>query len=83
MPQFLLCGNQGRGEEEEEEERVGVCLGFTPYGRGMQLDPACAKHFRRTDIACINQNILVLSSESSYRFVRRDLSLPKLRFLPL
>lgn len=55
MPQFPLCGNQGRGEEEE---RVGVCLGLTPYGRGMQLDLACAKHFRRADVAWIHQNIV-------------------------
>lgn len=79
-PQFPSCGKQGRGEEEER--RVGVLLGLTPYGRGMQLDLACAKHFHRADVACIDQSILVLSSECSYSFVRRDLPLPKLCRLP-
>lgn len=82
-PSFLYVETRA-GERRRRRRRVGVCLGLTPYGCGMQLDLACAKHFRRADVACIHQNVLVLSSECPHRFVRRDLSLPKLcDFLPL
>lgn len=71
-PRFPSCGNQGRGEEEEG--KVGVHLGLTPYDHGMQLDLAHAKHCHHADVACVNQSILVLLWERSYSFVRRDLS---------
>lgn len=79
-PSFLYVETRA-GERRRRRRRVGVCLGLTPYGCGMQLDLACAKHFRRADVACIHQNVLVLSSECPHRFVRRDLSLPKLCWL--
>jgi len=60
MPQFPFCGNQGKGEKEE---RAGSCFVLIPYGRGMQLDLACAKHSHQAGVACTKQGTLVLLSE--------------------